>query len=97
MPALAPVRRPARCSSPPRTACYKGLTRNVLKLNQNAELEDNGGGCYGDSGAPKFVHDSNVAVAITTGGDPRCRANANNLRLDTREAREFYGDYVDLP
>ena len=79
------------------TSHYKALTHNLLKLNQNTELDGNGGGCFGDSGSPKLIHDGNVAVAHTTGGDPLCRANANNLRLDTTEARSFYDDWLQLP
>jgi V8-like Glu-specific endopeptidase len=63
----------------------------------NSELEGNRGGCYGDSGSPKFIHDTNTAVAITTGGDPICRANSNNSRLDTSQARTFYRQYLALP
>jgi hypothetical protein len=35
--------------------------------------------------------------AITTGGDPICRSNAKNLRLDTSDARAFYGRCLALP
>ena len=54
------------------TSRFKGLTQKFLKLNMNSELEGNGGGCYGDSGSPKFIHDTSTAVAIATGGDPIC-------------------------
>jgi Trypsin len=79
------------------TSRFKGLTQKFLKLNMNSELEGNGGGCYGDSGSPKFIHDTSTAVAIATGGDPICRANSYNSRLDTSPARTFYGQYLALP
>jgi hypothetical protein len=44
-----------------------------------------------------LIHNTNRAVAITTGGDPICRANSINLRLDTSAARAFYGQYLALP
>lgn len=80
------------------TSLFKGLTSHFLMLNQNVNAEDgNGGGCFGDSGSPKLVHDTNLAVAINGGGDPLCRANSINPRLDTPEARAFYGHFLALP
>jgi Trypsin len=79
------------------TSRYKGLTHEYLKLNMNSELDENGGVCFGDSGSPKLIHGTNTAVAITSGGDSICRANNYNSRLDTSEARAFYGQYLALP
>lgn len=80
------------------TSLFKGLTQAYLKLNQNFDAKDgNGGSCYGDSGSPKFLHGTNTAVATTFGGDPICRAENINSRLDTAEARAFYGQYLALP
>ncbi len=79
------------------TSRFAALTDAYLKLNMNSELEDNGGVCYGDSGSPKLIRGTNTAVAITTGGDPICRATNHNSRLDTSEARAFYGQYLALP
>jgi V8-like Glu-specific endopeptidase len=53
--------------------------------------------CFGDSGSPKFVEDTNLIVAITTGGDGNCRALNHNYRLDTAAARGFLEDFVELP
>ncbi len=78
------------------TSRYKALTQELLKLNMNSEL-GYGGSCFGDSGSPKLIHDTNTAVAITTGGDAICRANSKNLRLDISGARAFYGQYLALP
>jgi hypothetical protein len=79
------------------TSRFKALTSAYLKLNMNFSLDGNGGSCFGDSGSPKLIHGTNTAVAITTGGDPICRANSYNSRLDTSEARAFYGQYLALP
>ncbi len=91
-PQLAPP--PGRMFS---TTRFKGLTQEFLKLNMNSELDDNGGSCFGDSGSPKLIQGTNTTVAITTGGDPICRANSRNSRLDTSGARAFYGQYLTLP
>ena len=45
--------------------------------------------CFGDSGGPHFLDDSNVMVAITTTGDEVCRSNGRNYRLDIPFARQF--------
>jgi hypothetical protein len=93
---------PPRVAPPPgrmfSTSLFKGLTQAYLKLNMNSDAkEGNGGSCYGDSGSPKFVHGTNLVVATTFGGDPICRAENINSRLDTQEARAFYGQYLALP
>ena len=57
-----------------------------------------GGACFGESGSPVLEHDTNRAVAITSGGgDARCRAQDHPLRLDIPAARAFYDDYLRLP
>jgi hypothetical protein len=45
--------------------------------------------CYGDSGGPHFLGDSNMVVAITATGDIPCRANDVSYRLDTPSARRY--------
>lgn len=80
------------------TSRFKGLTQAYLKLNMNSDSkEGNGGSCFGDSGSPRFVHGTNLAVATTFGGDPICRSENINSRLDTVEARAFYGQFLALP
>jgi hypothetical protein len=93
-------RGPARYEPAPgrmlSTSKFLGLTKSHLKLLTNGDA-GYGGACYGDSGAPVLRHNSNTAVAIPTGGDPRCRAQDSHLRLDIPAARDFYGDYLQLP
>jgi len=80
------------------TSLYRGLTPDELFLSQVLHVEDgNGGGCFGDSGSPIFMHETNLAVAINGGGNPLCRSVSMNPRLDTPEARAFYGQYLRLP
>ncbi len=74
-----------------------GLTKTWLKLLMNNDATGLGGVCFGDSGSPKFVDDTNLIVAITTGGDGNCRALNYNYRLDTGAARAFLEDFVELP
>ncbi len=65
------------------TSEVKGLTLAWSLFNQSAEATDIGGLCFGDSGSPQFVPGTNMIVSTTTGGDPNCRANNYNYRLDT--------------
>lgn len=73
------------------------LTKTWLKLQMNNDATGLGGGCFGDSGSPKFLDGTNSIVAITTGGDGNCRSLGYNYRLDTPEARAFLEDWVALP
>lgn len=81
------------------TSYFQGLTHSWLRLLMNSDARGggNGGSCFGDSGSPKFVHGTNLVVAVTTGGDPVCRAENYNQRLDVADARAFLGAYLSLP
>jgi hypothetical protein len=75
----------------------KGLTKSYLLFNQNVDAIGLGGACFGDSGSPQFIAGTNMIVSTTSGGDPNCRANSNNYRLDTDSARNFLGQFLNLP
>jgi hypothetical protein len=79
------------------TSLFQALTGSWLKLLMNSDAADgNGGVCYGDSGSPHFIHQTNTAVAVTSGGDAICRAENYNQRLDVPDARAFLGQYLEL-
>ena len=67
-----------------------------LRISMNESTGD-GGTCYGDSGGPNFLGDSNVIASITITGDAVCRATNVTYRLDTESARTFLSQYVTLP
>jgi V8-like Glu-specific endopeptidase len=67
-----------------------------LRVSMNPSTGD-GGTCYGDSGGPNFLGDSNVVAATTITGDAVCRATNVDYRLDTPSARDFLAAYVTLP
>ena len=52
---------------------FNALGPGYLRLSQNPNT-GSGGTCYGDSGGPVFLGDTNVVVAITTTGDVFCKA-----------------------
>jgi len=60
-----------------------------------------GGTCYGDSGGPHFIHldgvETTIVAATTITGDAQCKALDKDYRMDTPSARDFLGQFVDLP
>ena len=78
------------------TGGFNSLTNAWLKLSGNPSHDD-GGTCYGDSGGPQFLGNSNLEVSITISGDTVCRATNVDYRLDTPAARNFLRQFVSLP
>jgi V8-like Glu-specific endopeptidase len=75
---------------------FAALNKASLRLSQNPSTGD-AGTCYGDSGGPNFLGDSQVIASITISGDIPCRATNVTYRLDTPTARAFLGQFVKLP
>jgi Trypsin len=67
-----------------------------LRISMNPATGD-GGTCYGDSGGPNFLGNTNVLAATTITGDFMCRATNVVYRLDTDSARSFLRQFVTLP
>lgn len=64
-----------------------------LRISMNPARGD-GGTCYGDSGGPNFVGNTNVIGAITITGDAVCRATNVVYRLDTPSAQTFLNSHL---
>jgi hypothetical protein len=75
---------------------FRNLQNAWLHLSQNNAASDSGT-CFGDSGGPQFLGDTDVIVSITVTGDAMCLATNKTYRLDTEPSREFLGQFVDLP
>lgn len=79
---------------------FLSLTNAWITLSMNLAT-GNGGTCYGDSGGPHFIHlngvETNIVVAVTVTGDANCKATDKDYRVDTPAARDFLGQFVDLP
>ena len=67
-----------------------------LQISMNPST-GSGGTCYGDSGGPHFLGDTDMVVSLTVTGDAWCRATDVTYRLDTDSARSYLGQFVDLP
>lgn len=75
------------------TQTFFSLTNSWLRLS----MLDGGKSCTGDSGAPQFLGNTDLVVAIGISGDRACEAMNAALRLDTPSARAFLGQFVELP
>ena len=67
-----------------------------IQLSMNPST-GSGGTCYGDSGGPHFLADTNTVVSLTVTGDRWCRATDVTYRLDIEPARAFLGQFLTLP
>ena len=69
-----------------------------MLYNQNPNGIDTGAGlCFGDSGSPQFDEGTVNVLSVTSGGNGQCNSVNNNYRVDTPQAREFLGDFLNLP
>jgi len=75
---------------------YNALNKGWLRLSMNPSTGD-GGTCYGDSGGPHFLGESNMVVSVTVTGDSPCRATDVTYRMDIPSARQYLGQFVTLP
>lgn len=78
------------------TGSFTTLTQVWLKASMNPSHGD-GGTCYGDSGGPNFIGNTDIEAATTITGDMWCRSTNVDYRLDTQVARDFLGQFVTLP
>lgn len=80
------------------TSIITGLTKSNVLYNQNRHGIGTGSGlCFGDSGSPQFDEGTLNVLSLTTGGNGQCNANSFNYRVDTPQAREFLGQFLNLP
>ena len=75
---------------------FQALKPYWLQISMNPST-GSGGTCYGDSGGPHFLGNTDMVVSLTVTGDAWCRATDVTYRLDTDSARSYLEDFVDLP
>ena len=64
-----------------------------LLLSNNANT---GGTCFGDSGGPNFLGDSNVVAAVTSFGiNPTCGGTGGVFRVDRPDVLAFVTGFLD--
>ena len=53
-----------------------------------------GGTCYGDSGGPNFLGDTNIVAGVTSFGmNETCSGSGGVFRMDRADVLDFIGDY----
>ena len=76
---------------------FSSVDQTKLTLMDNHAATGGGGACFGDSGGPHFLGDSNVSAGVTSSKPAACNASAFATRIDTPSARSFLGQFVPLP
>lgn len=79
------------------TSVIIGLGKAFVHFSQNDGIGTGSGLCFGDSGSPQFDQATGLVISVTTGGNGQCNANNINYRVDTPQAREFLGQFLNLP
>jgi secreted trypsin-like serine protease len=72
---------------------FNALGPGMLHISQNIHT-GSGGTCYGDSGGPQFLGDTNIVVSITVTGDVFCKATNTAQRIDIASVQEFLEQYL---
>jgi Trypsin len=72
------------------TSTFDSLTATLVHL-----AEKPGGVCYGDSGGPRLL--GSTIVAVTSSGATSCAGPSISYRVDTPSARAFLAPFVALP
>ena len=63
---------------------------NVHTLNNPSAIGGRGGSCFGDSGGPLFVNNTNKVVAVVSFGfSPTCHGADYSWRVDTQSSYDF--------
>jgi trypsin len=63
---------------------------NLHTLNNPSEVGGRGGTCFGDSGGPVFVNDTNQVIAVVSFGfSGTCHGADYSWRVDTQDSYEF--------
>jgi len=69
-----------------------------IQTSGNANAIWSGGTCFGDSGGPIFLNDTNIVIGITSfGNDPNCKSSGFYYRTDIDDTRSFLDDFVPVP
>lgn len=68
---------------------------NLHTLNNPSAVGGVGGTCFGDSGGPVFINNTNEILSVTSFGDSKtCHGADYSWRVDTTEAHAFVAPYL---
>lgn len=70
---------------------------NLHTLNNASATGGRGGSCFGDSGGPLFVNNTNQVVAVVSWGNSgTCHGADYSWRVDTADAYRFIGTFLGV-
>ncbi len=74
-----------------------GLKNGIAAVfSNNNGAAHQGGTCFGDSGGPIFVADTNTVIAVTSFGvSPNCTGNGGGYRIDQVDDLTFINSFLD--
>ena len=73
---------------------FNSLNGGYLRLSQNPST-GNGGTCFGDSGGPVFVNNTNRIVSVVSYGNSKtCHGADYSWRVDTQDSYTFLSRFV---
>jgi len=68
---------------------------NLHTLNNPSAIGGRGGSCFGDSGGPVLINNTNRVLAVVSFGDSNtCHGADYSWRVDTTDAREFIQPFL---
>lgn len=71
-----------------------GFTGDFSMLLSNNH--STGGTCFGDSGGPNFLYDTNIVAGVTSFGiNGNCAGTGGVFRMDRQDVLEFVNSYLD--
>jgi len=69
---------------------------NLHTLNNPSEVGGRGGTCFGDSGGPVLVNNTNQVIAVVSFGfSPTCHGADYSWRVDTQDSYDFILPFLD--
>lgn len=69
---------------------------NLHTLNNPSAVGGRGGTCFGDSGGPVFVNDTNQVIAVVSFGfSGACHGADYSWRVDTQDSYDFIQQFLD--
>jgi hypothetical protein len=70
---------------------------NLHTLNNPSAVGGRGGTCFGDSGGPVFVNNTNEIIAVVSFGfSGTCHGADYSWRVDTQDSYDFLSQYIDV-
>lgn len=70
---------------------------NLHTLNNPSPIGGTGGTCFGDSGGPVFVNDTNQVIAVVSFGfSGTCHGADYSWRVDTQDSYDFVLPFLDI-